>query len=163
MSNPALSAVENAPKIETKQGIYQVASTTIEIETSDRLEMRSITSEIAAIVENAPVRDGIVQISSLHTTAGLILNETQLALLSDVSSLMEQLIPRSVYYKHNDPLLSDCDRHNADAHLRALVVGISLSIPVVDGQLKLGTWQSIVLAEFDGPNRRKIHVQVMGI
>lgn len=161
MSNLALSPLET--RSETKEGTYKVTAKTMVFETTERLELKSITSEIAAFVSEAPVRDGIVQISSLHTTAGLILNETQGALLSDVSSLFEQLIPRGVYYKHNDPLLSDCDRKNADAHLRAVVVGLSLSVPIVDGNLKLGTWQNIVLAEFDGPNNRKIHVQVMGI
>ena len=83
--------------------------------------------------------------------------------MSDVASLFEHLVPRGVYYKHNDPLLSDCDRKNADAHLRAVVVGLNLSVPVTDGRLKLGTWQNIILAEFDGPNSRKVHVQLIGI
>ncbi|MEP7272767.1 MAG: secondary thiamine-phosphate synthase enzyme YjbQ [Acidobacteriota bacterium] len=163
MSNLALSPLENAPKSEVREGTYKVISKTLVFETGERLELKSITSEIAASVSETPVRDGIVQISSLHTTAGLILNETQGALLSDVASLFEQIVPQGVYYKHNDPLLSDCDRKNADAHLRAVVVGLSLSIPIVDGKLKLGQWQNIVLAEFDGPNNRKIHLQVMGI
>jgi secondary thiamine-phosphate synthase enzyme len=163
MSNLALSAVEAEPKIETKEGSYKVASATLTFKTTERIELKSITKEIAAFVEQTPIRDGVVQVSSLHTTAGLMINETQGALLSDITSMFEQIIPRSVYYKHNDPLLSDCDRKNADAHLRAIVVGHYLSIPVVDGKLKLGTWQNILLAEFDGPNNRKLHVQVMGI
>jgi secondary thiamine-phosphate synthase enzyme len=163
MSNLALSAVEAEPKIETKEGSYKVASTTFIFKTTERVELKSITKEIAAFVEQTPIRDGVVQVSSLHTTAGLMINETQGALLSDITSMFEQIIPRSVYYKHNDPLLSDCDRKNADAHLRAIVVGHNLSIPVVDGKLKLGTWQNILLSEFDGPNNRKLHVQVMGI
>jgi secondary thiamine-phosphate synthase enzyme len=163
MSNLALSAVEVQPKVEIKEGVYKVASSILEFNTTERVELKSITREIVAFVEQTPIRDGIVQISSLHTTAGLMLNETQGALLSDISSFFEQLIPRGVYYKHNDPLLSDCDRKNADAHLRVLVVGQNLSIPIVDGKLKLGTWQNILLSEFDGPNNRKIHVQVMGI
>ncbi len=163
MSNLALSAVEAEPKIETKEGSYKVTSTTFTFKTTERVELKSITKEIAVFVEQTPIRDGVVQVSSLHTTAGLMINETQGALLSDITSMFEQIIPRSVYYKHNDPLLSDCDRKNADAHLRAIVVGHNLSIPVVDGKLKLGTWQNILLTEFDGPNHRKIHVQVMGI
>jgi secondary thiamine-phosphate synthase enzyme len=163
MSNLALSAVEVQPKVEIKEGTYKVASSILEFNTTERVELKSITREIVAFVEQMPIRDGIVQVSSLHTTAGVMLNETQGALLSDISSFFEQLIPRGVYYKHNDPLLSDCDRKNADAHLRVLVVGQNLSIPIVDGKLKLGTWQNILLAEFDGPNNRKIHVQVMGI
>ncbi|MBK9314212.1 MAG: YjbQ family protein [Acidobacteria bacterium] len=163
MTNLALSAVEAQPEIETKQGTYKVASTTLVFDTTDRVEMRSITREIAAFVEQGPVRDGVVQISLLHTTAGLMLNETQGALLSDVTSMFEQMVPSRVYYKHNDPMLSDCERKNADAHLRAVVVGNNLSIPVCDGRMVLGTWQNVLLTEFDGPNRRKVHLQLMGI
>jgi len=163
MSNLALSAVETHPETETKEGNYKIASTTFIIRTNERVELTSITREVAAFVEQTPIRDGIVYISSLHTTAGLTLNEVQGALLSDMTNLFEQIIPSAVYYKHNDPLLSDCDRRNADAHLRAVVVGHSLSIPIIDGKLKLGTWQNILLTEFDGPNNRKVHIQVMGI
>jgi secondary thiamine-phosphate synthase enzyme len=163
MSNLALSAVETQPKVEIREGTYKVASTTFIIRTNERVELRTITREIAAFVEQTPIRDGMVQISSLHTTAGVMINEVQDALHSDITSMFEQLIPSSVYYKHNDPLLSDCDRKNADAHLRAIVVGHCLSIPIIDGKLKLGTWQNILLTEFDGPNNRKVHIQVMGI
>jgi secondary thiamine-phosphate synthase enzyme len=163
MSNLALSAVDTYPEVETKEGTYKIASTTLIIRTDDRVELKCITNEIAAFVERSPVRDGIVHVSSLHTTAGVIMNEVQDALLSDMTNLFEQLIPSAVYYKHNDPLLSDCDRRNADAHLRSLVVGHSVTIPIIDGRLKIGTWQRVLLTEFDGPNNRKIHLQVMGI
>jgi len=163
MSNLALSAVETQPEIETKEGNYKIASTTFIVRTNERVELKSITREVAAFVEQTPIRDGIVHISSLHTTAGLMMNEVQGALLSDMTNLFEQIIPSAVYYKHNDPLLSDCDRRNADAHLRAVVIGHSISIPINDGKLKLGTWQNVLFTEFDGPNNRKIHIQVMGI
>lgn len=163
MSNVALSPVETKPRVEAKEGTYKVAATTFILSTKERVELQSITKEISDFVSQTPIRDGLVQISSLHTTAGLILNETQDALLADVTTMFEQVIPQGVYYKHNDPDLSDCDRKNADAHLRAVVVGHSLSIPVENGKLKLGVWQQVLFTEFDGPNNRKIHVQVMGI
>ncbi|MBL8172617.1 MAG: YjbQ family protein [Acidobacteria bacterium] len=163
MSNLALSMAEIKPRVEVKEGTYKVASTTLVFHTQERVQLRCITPEIVEFVAQTSIRDGHVQISSLHTTAGLILNETQDALLADMTSMFEQLIPRGVYYKHNDSIFSDCDRKNADAHLRALVVGHSLTIPIIDGQLKLGTWQQILFTEFDGPNNRKVHVQVMGV
>jgi secondary thiamine-phosphate synthase enzyme len=163
MSDTALSLEKEPLQISTREGQYKVASTTLIIRTNERLELQSITKEIAAFVEQAGVRDGFVQVSSLHTTAGILMNETQGALLQDIASLFEQVVPRSVYYKHNDPLLSDCDRKNADAHLRAVITGLNVSVPVVDGRLRLGTWQNIILAEFDGPNNRRIHVQVLGV
>ncbi|MGE0882963.1 MAG: secondary thiamine-phosphate synthase enzyme YjbQ [Blastocatellales bacterium] len=163
MKNLALSAVEAKPRIDTKEGTYKVASMTLIITTNDRVELKTITEEVAEFVAQTPVRDGLVQISALHTTAGIMLNETQDALLGDMKAMFEQVIPRGVYYKHNDPLFSDCDRRNADAHLRAIVVGPSLSIPIENGKMKLGTWQQILFTEFDGPNNRRVHVQVMGV
>ncbi len=163
MKNLALSAVEARTRIEIKEGTYKVASTTLTLTTNDRVELKTITQEIADFVAQVPVREGMVQISSLHTTAGILLNETQDALLGDMKAMFEQVIPRGVYYKHNDPLFSDCDRRNADAHLRAIIVGPNLSIPIENGKMKLGTWQQVLFTEFDGPNNRKVHIQVMGI
>src|SRR5215475_8792567 len=163
MSNLALSALESQPKIKTKEGSYKVVSTSLIFKTTERVELKSITREILSFIEQTSIRDGVVNISSLHTTAGLLINETQGALLSDIASMFEQIIPRAVYYKHNDPLLSDCDRKNADAHLRAILAGYHISIPIAEGKLQLGTWQNVLLAEFDGPNDRSINIQVMGI
>ncbi|MBK6798234.1 MAG: YjbQ family protein [Acidobacteria bacterium] len=165
MSKQAMSATkpEPQPAIQIKEGTYKVASTTLEIETDSRVELKEITDEIVAFVALTPIREGFVQISSLHTTAGLMLNEIQDALLADMVSMFEQVIPRTVYYKHNDPMFSECERRNADSHLRAIMLGHNITIPVEDGKLKLGTWQRVLFGEFDGPNSRKIHVQVMGV
>ena len=163
MSNLAFPEVEARPRVETRQGTYKVASTTLRLTTERRVELQCITDKVADFVAQSGITDGTVQLSSLHTTAGLVLNEIQDALLADVATMFEQVIPSGVYYKHNDPLFSDCDRKNAAAHLRAVVVGHSLSIPIVDGELMLGRWQQILFTEFDGPNRRSVHVQAMGI
>lgn len=163
MSNVALSPVEARPRVEAKEGTYKVAAMTLVLGTNARVQLKNITQEVAEFVAQSPIRDGLVQISSLHTTAGLILNEVQDALLEDMVTMFEQVVPRGVYYKHNDPQHSDCDRKNADAHLRALVVGHNITIPVENGRLKLGTWQQVLFTEFDGPNNRRVHLQVMGI
>lgn len=163
MKNTAVSVVEVKPKIEVKEGTYKVASTTLIVTTKERVELKTITEQIADFVAQAPVQNGLVQISSLHTTAGIMLNEIQDALLSDIKDMFLKAAPQGIYYKHNDPLFSDCDRHNADAHLRSIIAGPNLSIPIENGKMKLGTWQQILFAEFDGPNNRKVHVQVMGI
>lgn len=147
----------------TNQGIVKVFSKTIDVKTNERSELINLTGELKSFVEATGVRDGYVQVSSLHTTAGILMNEWQDALLADVKTMIEQIIPRETYYKHNDPQYSDCDRHNADSHLRNVVVGHSLSVPIAEGSPVLGTWQSVILAEFDGPNQRKIFLQVFGI
>ncbi len=166
MFNSALAPTKASKvesQIQTTKGMFQIASTILSLATNARVELQNITREIAAFVASSPIRNGLVQISPLHTTTGVLINEPQDALLSDVDAFFERLIPRGIYYKHNDPELSDCARKNADAHLRAIVAGLSLSIPISDGRLTLGTWQNILLAEFDGPNQRRVFVQAMGV
>ena len=147
----------------TNEGTVKVFSKTITVRTHERTDLVNLSDEIRGFAESTGVNDGYVQVSSLHTTAGLIVNEWQDALLSDVKSLSESIVPRDSYYKHNDPEFSDCDRHNADSHLRIVVLGHSVSVPIEKGDLVLGRWQSVILTEFDGPNQRKVFMQVFGI
>jgi secondary thiamine-phosphate synthase enzyme len=147
----------------SNEGTVKAFSKTITVRTHERTDLINLSDDIRSFVESTGVKDGYVQVSSLHTTAGLIINEWQDALLSDVKNLIEGIVPRDTYYRHNDPEFSDCDRHNADSHLRIVVLGHSLSIPISQGELVLGRWQSAILTEFDGPNQRKVFMQVFGI
>ena len=147
----------------TNQGTVKVSAQTITVETRERTDLVNLSDAIRAFVEASGVTDGYVQVTSLHTTAGLYVNEFQEALLADVKQVMESLVPRQTYYQHNDPEFSDCDRHNADSHLRNVVLGRSLSIPISQGKIVLGRWQSVILAEFDGANQRQVFMQVFGI
>lgn len=147
----------------TSQGTMKVFSKTIMVETDERTDLVNLTEELHALVESTGLKEGYIQVSSLHTTAGLLMNEWQDALLVDIKSMLEQIVPKETYYKHNDPEYSDCDRSNADSHLRNVVLGHSLSVPISKGKLVLGQWQSVILAEFDGPNRRKVFIQALGV
>ena len=84
-------------------------------------------------------------------------------MLDDIKSFLEKLVGRLDYWRHNDPRLSECERKNADSHLRAMLLGHTLSVPVRDGALALGNWQSIILAELDGPRERAVQIQVLGV
>lgn len=147
----------------SNEGTVKVFSKTIIVKTHERTDLANLSDDIRDFVQSTGVTDGYVQVSSLHTTAGLIVNEWQDALLADIKSTIESMVPRDTYYKHNDPEFSDCDRHNADSHLRIVVLGHSLSVPIDQGKLVLGQWQSVILTEFDGPNQRKVFMQVFGI
>jgi len=147
----------------SNEGTVRVFSKTITVATHERTDLVNLSDDIREFVKSTGVQDGYVQVSSLHTTAGLIINEWQDALLADVKNLTESIVPRDTYYRHNDPEFSDCDRHNADSHLRIVVLGHSASVPIDQGELVLGRWQSVILTEFDGPNHRKVHIQVFGI
>jgi secondary thiamine-phosphate synthase enzyme len=147
----------------TNEGTVKTFSKTILVKTHERTDLVNLTDDIREFASSTGVGDGYVQVSSLHTTAGLIVNEWQDALLADVKESIERMVPRDTYYKHNDPEFSDCDRHNADSHLRIVVLGHSVSVPIDKGELVLGRWQSVILTEFDGPNERKVFMQVFGI
>jgi secondary thiamine-phosphate synthase enzyme len=131
--------------------------------TSDRTQLINITDRINEIVRKSGVRDGIVHLQSLHTTTAVFLNEWQDALIHDVKTFLEDVVARESEWRHNDPQHSDCERKNADSHLRGMMMGQTLILQVRNSAVLLGTWQSIILAEFDGPRSRSMSVQVSGI
>jgi secondary thiamine-phosphate synthase enzyme len=131
--------------------------------TSERMQLINVTDRINEIVRKSGIRDGVVHLQSLHTTTAIFINEWQDALLHDVKSFLDQVVCREHGWRHNDPRFSDCERKNADSHLRGMIMGQSLSLQVRNSAVLLGTWQSIILAEFDGPRSRSMSIQVSGI
>lgn len=148
--------------LEVVTGPYRVASTTIRIATEERVELHNLTEQAREFVRSSGVRAGQLVVASMHTTSALFINEWQDALLFDIRTHLETLVRRGDYYRHNDPEWSDCDRNNADSHLRTLVLGTHIVLPVADGDLVLGEWQSVILGELDGPRERLIRLQAMG-
>ena len=131
--------------------------------TVDKLQLLNITDRINEIVRKSGIRDGLVHLQSLHTTTGVFLTEWQDALLEDVTAFFETVAPADKYYRHNDPQYSDCERQNAPSHLQGMLMGQSLCLQVRNASVLLGTWQSIILAELDGPRSRSLAVQVSGV
>jgi secondary thiamine-phosphate synthase enzyme len=125
-------------------------------------EVSDITKLVRDIVQNSPVTAGIALINTLHTTCALFINEFQAALIDDLKGLVERLVPERGGYRHDDPRYSDCERGNAHAHLRSALLGRSIAVGVNNGELTLGRFQSIIFAEFDGPRKREIQVQLIG-
>jgi secondary thiamine-phosphate synthase enzyme len=150
------------PEVRPTKGL-QMYLETLCYKTRERLELINITKDLNEVVRKKGLKAGFVLVQSLHTTTAVFINEFQQALLDDIKSFLERLVGRIDYWRHNDPNLSECNRQNADSHLRAMVLGHTLSVPVRNGELALGYWQSIILAELDGPRERSIHVQVLGV
>ena len=136
---------------------------TLLVSTADRIELADLTSQVMDFVQSAGVREGVVSIWSMHTTCALFINEAQTALHADIKRFLEHLVARDLDWMHNDPNHSDCDRMNADSHLRAMLLGHSLTLQITGGEIVLGQWQRLLMAELDGPRERSIRVQVMGI
>ncbi len=144
-------------------GAFRIFNRIVDWITSDRMELINITDRINEIVHKSGIRDGIVHLQSLHTTASVFINEWQDALLHDVKLFLDQVVCRDENWRHNDPAYSDCERKNADSHLRGMIMGQTLCLQVRNSAVLLGTWQSIILAEFDGPRSRSMSVQVSGV
>lgn len=142
---------------------FKIFNRVVDWITSDRTQLINITDRINDIVRKSGIHDGIVHLQSLHTTTAVFINEWQDALLDDVKSFLGELVRRERYWRHNDPSFSDCERKNADSHLLGMALGQSLSLQVRNSAVLLGTWQRIILAEFDGPRNRSMSIQVSGV
>jgi secondary thiamine-phosphate synthase enzyme len=151
-----------APQSSSPAG-YKVFNRIVDWITNDRLQLLNITDRINEIVRKSGIHDGIVHLQSLHTTSAVFINEWQDALLHDVKSFFEQIVQGEQYFRHNDPKYSDCERQNADSHMRGMLMGQTLCLQVRNASVLLGTWQSIIFAEFDGPRSRSLAVQVSGV
>ena len=133
------------------------------IETDGRFQLIDITEHICTLVRASGIGDGTAVLQSLHTTCSVLINESQAALVVDIKQFLEHVVDRDADWLHNDPAHSDCDRFNADAHLRALLLGQTLTLQVSGRDVVLGQWQRILLAELDGPRARSLRLQIMGI
>jgi secondary thiamine-phosphate synthase enzyme len=143
-------------------GGFMVRGETLTVPTEERVELIDVTDRIVELVGTSGIRDGIVSLWSMHTTFAIFINESQKALHVDIKRLLETMVARDAGWMHNDPVHSDCDRSNADAHLRAMLLGHSLTLQVSGGGLVLGQWQRVLVAELDGPRSRTLRVQMMG-
>jgi secondary thiamine-phosphate synthase enzyme len=136
---------------------------TIVVSTDQRIELVDLTNKVMEFVRQFNIREGLVSLWSMHTTCTLFINEFQTALLTDIKRFLEELVVRDAEYLHNDPAHSDCDRMNADSHLRAMLLGHSLTLQVSGGEVVLGQWQRILMAELDGPRARSLRIQIFGV
>jgi secondary thiamine-phosphate synthase enzyme len=136
---------------------------TLIISTDQRIELVDLTVKVMEFVKRFNMREGLVSLWSMHTTCSLFINEFQTALLSDIKRFLEQMVARDAEWLHNNPEHSDCDRMNADSHLRAVLLGHHVTLQVSGGEVVLGQWQRILMAELDGPRARSLRIQIFGI
>lgn len=136
-----------------------VVTRTIELHTRGHADMRDITAEVAREVLGSGVTSGIVTVFAPSATSGLTTMEYESGALADLSQLFDEIAPEDRDYRHN---LRWGDG-NGYAHVRAALLGPSLTVPFRDGQLLLGTWQRITYVDFDNRSRqRELVLQIMG-
>lgn len=127
------------------------------LETRGRDDIRDITPQVADAVRSGRISSGVVTVFVAHSTAGVTTIEYEPGAVADLAHLIRRLVPEDPAYAHNR--IDD----NAHSHLRAALIGPSLSVPFVNKKLMLGTWQQIVLCDFDtGSRRRRVILQIVG-
>ena len=125
----------------------------ITVRTGSRIEMVDITSKVEKELRNAGAAEGICTVYVPHTTAGITINEgADPAVCKDIIAKLNELVPARAGYLHSEG--------NADSHIKASIMGSSVTVPLEQGRLVLGTWQKIFFCEFDGPRSRKAYVRI---
>ena len=129
------------------------------VKTPEREVLLEITNEIKKIVKDSKINEGTCRVFVPHTTAGITINENaDRYVMKDVANYLNKLIPKGgglgYSFKHGEG--------NSDAHIKCSLTGNSIYILIHEGKLMLGTWQGIMLAEYDGPRNRKVYVQITG-
>jgi secondary thiamine-phosphate synthase enzyme len=141
--------------------------TLMHIETTRPTQFIDITDRLHALVGASGVGYGIVNVQTLHTTTGIVVNEHEPLLLRDFESTLDVTAPIDGSYRHDDAAVRTVnvtpgERANGHAHCRALLLGASASLNVVGGALRLGRWQRVFFAELDGPRERVVSVVILG-
>ncbi|NOZ57946.1 MAG: YjbQ family protein [Calditrichaeota bacterium] len=120
-------------------------------------EYINITSEVEAAVRESGVQEGMVLVSAMHITAGVYVNDAEDGLIQDIDEWLEKLAPFRPDYRHHRT-----GETNGDAHLKSLLIGHEVILPITDGRLDLGPWQQVYYAEFDGQRRKRLIIKVIG-
>ena len=125
--------------------------------TKKQREFVNITSEVEKALAKAQIKEGFVLASAMHITAGVYINDAEDGLIADIEEWLEKLAPFRRDYRHHQT-----GETNGDAHLKNLLIGHQVLVPVTSGKLDLGPWQQVFYAEFDGQRRKRVLIKVMG-
>ena len=141
--------------------------TKIRIKTESPTEFVDLTERLQTLVAEAGIRFGLLNVQTLHTTTAVVVNELEPLLLWDFEALLERTASRDAIYRHDDlaarsGTVAPDERINGHAHCRALFLGASACLNVIDGTLQLGRWQRVFLLELDGPRAREVSVLLVG-
>jgi len=125
--------------------------------TSKPREYVNITEQVARVVEESGIREGMVLVSAMHITAGVYVNDAESGIIRDIDEWADRLAPKGPDYHHHRT-----GEGNGDAHLKSLLVHHQVVVPITAGRLDLGPWQRIYYAEFDGQRRKRVIIKAMG-
>lgn len=155
---------ENAYAVEAAAAIHHRL---IHLRSAECLEFIDLTEKIEEMVDESGVKNGLVNIQTLHTTTAIIINEREPLLIEDMKAMLESFAPREARYRHDDfqirtVNLEPDEPENGHSHCKALFLRASEMINISEGKLLLGRWQRIFLIELDRPRARSVSVMIMG-
>ena len=125
--------------------------------TRGKREYVNMTEKVSAAVAKSGCMDGMVLVSAMHITAGVYVNDAEQGLIQDIDEWLEGLAPRRPDYRHHRT-----GEENGDSHLKNLLIGHEVILPITKGRLDLGPWQQVYYAEFDGQRPKRVIIKVMG-
>lgn len=125
--------------------------------TQKKREFINITPQVEEALEKAKIREGMALVSAMHITAGVYVNDAEDGLIADIGEWLEKLAPYRDDYRHHRT-----GETNGDAHLKNLLVGHEVILPITEGRLDLGPWQQMYYAEFDGRRRKRVIIKLLG-
>ncbi len=125
--------------------------------TKNKIEFINITGEIEDRLAKSGIKEGFALVSAMHITAGVFVNDAESGLLEDIKEWAEKVAPFNINYRHHRT-----GETNGDAHLKNLLIGHEVIVPVTEGALDFGPWQQIYYAEFDGCRRKRLIVKIIG-
>ena len=125
--------------------------------TQKHREYINITHEVEQALEESGIKEGMILVSAMHITAGVYVNDAESGLISDIDKWAEELAPFNINYNHHRT-----GETNGDSHLKSLLIGHEVIIPVTNARLDFGPWQQVYYAEFDGQRRKRVLIKVMG-
>ena len=145
----------------------KTANKTISFTPSEQLEFINFTEEVKKFVEESGVKNGLVNVQSMHTTGAIVVNEDEPLLKNDIKKRLDQIIPQDNNYTHDDfsiRTVNMCDDEcaNGHAHCKAVLLQPNATLNVIDGKVQLGQWQQIFFLELDRKRPRKIQIMVLG-
>ena len=137
------------------------------LQTTKPREFIDITPQVVAFVASFAIQNGCVVVYSRHTTGAIKVTENEPLLIQDMEELLERVAPPDNKYHHNDfrtrtVNMTENERPNGHAHCQHLLMNTSETVPIIDGELQFGRWQSVFFVELDGPNHREVVLQVLG-
>ena len=145
----------------------KTANKTLKYQTKELFEFIDITDEVNNFVKESKIKNGLVNVQILHTSAALILNENEPLLLEDIKANLEKTAPKNLDYNHDNfeiRTVNICKDEcvNGHSHCKAIRLPVNITINLIDKKLQLGKWQKIMLVELDHSRPRKVQIQIVG-